>query len=371
MNEINFDKRIKKLEESVFELHGFSNILIFKNEDIFYLSGFFGKNSNSALLLTDRKKYLFVNFIYLEEARKTASENGFEIIKYSGDKNNIILEIINSDNIKNILLQSDFISHSDYLKLEAKLNETGIKSISIENPLENLRLIKDKDEQNLIKKACGFADEAFQYICGMGYNDFVGKRESIMAIEIEKFLINCGGSRKSFDYVIASNQSSSKPHYDSEFNVISDGILLMDYGIIFKNYCTDLTRTIFIGQQINKELKKIYEIVREAQMLAVDFCREGIKANELDNIARKYISEKGYGKKFGHSIGHGVGLEIHEPPWINLKNDQILKEGMVITIEPGIYIENLGGVRIEDMVIVKKNGCENLYKSSKKSIQIY
>ena len=371
MNDLNLSNKIKKIRELIFDPYSTSNILIFQEEDIFYLSGFFGKNSNSALLITDKKNYLFVNFIYLEEAKKTVSINDIEIIRYTGDKNKVISEILMADNIRDLLIQSNFISHSDYLKLERQLKEINIEGRSIENPLEKLRLIKDDYEQDLIRKSCRLADKSFKHICSISYEVLIKKMESALAIEIEKFLVDSGGSRKSFDYVVASNNNSSKPHYEPGFNKINDGILLMDYGVIFKNFCSDITRTIFIGKKINTRLKQIYEIVREAQLMAVDFCREGIKASELDNIARKYITDKGYGENFGHSLGHGVGLEIHEPPWINQKNEQVLKEGMVVTIEPGIYIENLGGVRIEDMVIVRKNNCENLYKSPKELVQIY
>ncbi|MHB1254036.1 MAG: aminopeptidase P family protein [Candidatus Humimicrobiaceae bacterium] len=371
MENSNCNNRINKLKNEIVGSHNISSILIFKEEDIFYLSRFFGKNSNSALLVTDKKNYLFVNFIYLEEAKKTVSLNDVEIIKYTGDKNKVISEILSSDNIRDILIQSNFISHSDYLKLESQLNEFNIKIRSIENPLEALRLIKDDYEQKLIRKACRLTDKSFNHICSLSYEDLVSKRESSLAVEIEKFLVESGGCGKSFDYVVAGNNNSSKPHYAPGFKKINEGILLLDYGVVFKNYCSDITRTIFIGKKIKTVLKQIYEIVQEAQMMAVDFCREGIKASELDNIARKYITDKGYGENFGHSLGHGIGLEIHEPPWINQKNEQILREGMVVTIEPGIYIENLGGIRIEDMVIVRKNGCENLYSSSKKALQVY
>ena len=371
MCDLSLDARIKKIKEIILEKNNTSNILFLQDEDIFYLSGFYGKNSNSALLITDKKNYLFVNFIYLEEAKSTLLINNTEIIKYTGDKDSFICEILNADNKRDLLMQSNFISYSDYLKLENLLKKINIEVKSIDYPLENLRILKDDNEQDLIRKSCKMTDKSFEYICSLSHEELINKNESSLAIEIEKFLIEKGGSNRSFNYVVAGNINSSKPHYEPDSKKISEGVLLMDYGVIFKKYCSDITRTIFIGKKINTRLKQIYEIVREAQMMAVEFCREGVRACELDEIARKFITDKGYGESFGHSLGHGVGLEIHEPPWINQKNDQIIKEGMIITIEPGIYIENLGGVRIEDMVIVRKNGCENLYKSSKELIQIY
>ncbi|MHB1376814.1 MAG: aminopeptidase P family N-terminal domain-containing protein, partial [Candidatus Humimicrobiaceae bacterium] len=178
MENINFNKRINKLKNEIIGSHNNSNILIFMDEDIFYLTGFFGKNSNSVLLITDKKNYLFVNFIYLEEAKKTVPLNDVEIIKYIDDKNKVISEILSSDNIRDILIQSNFISHSDYLKLESQLNEFNIKIRSIENPLEALRLIKDDNEQELIRKACRLTDKSFKHICSLSYENLINKRES-------------------------------------------------------------------------------------------------------------------------------------------------------------------------------------------------
>ncbi|MCL5771266.1 MAG: aminopeptidase P family protein [Actinobacteria bacterium] len=364
-------KRIKNLKNEIESSFNISNILIFKDEDIFYLTNFYGKNSNSAFLITENKNYLFVNFIYFEEAKNSQGDLNIEIILYKGDKNKYILEVLKENSINELLMQSNFISYYDYAQLENLLKESGIKSKSINNPVGKFRLIKEKSEQDILRMACKLTDESFSYICSKKYEEIISLKESVLAIELEKFLLNSGGTGKSFDFIIANNSNSSKPHYSAQYNYIKDGLLLMDYGVLYNNYCSDITRTVFIGKKINSKLKEIYKIVSEAQLLALNYCKEGIKACELDKITRNYISEKGYKENFGHSLGHGVGIEIHEPPWINEKNEEVLREGMVITIEPGIYIENLGGVRIEDMVIVRKNGCENLYKSSKEIIQIY
>jgi Xaa-Pro aminopeptidase len=156
------------------------------------------------------------------------------------------------------------------------------------------------------------------------------------------------------------------PHYDPKNIRSEDGLVLMDFGCRYHNYCSDMTRTIFMGRNgKNDEYKKIYDIVLEAQQKAIEYCREGISCSRLDAAARDFICSKGYGNNFGHGLGHGVGLEVHEGPKINAKSRTVLKENMVITIEPGIYIESLGGIRIEDMVLVGKNGCELLYDSEK------
>ena len=181
-----------------------------------------------------------------------------------------------------------------------------------------------------------------------------------------------GASGRCFDFVIANNEASSLPHYNSSRKIISEGILLFDVGCKYEYYCSDFTRTIFLGKPKSsknpdktEKLKQIYDIVLQAQTRALKACRAGISCKELDHISRKYIEEKGYGKFFGHGLGHGVGLEIHELPTVSYIADTILKEDMVITIEPGIYLEGIGGVRIEDIVVVRDGGCENFYSDSK------
>ncbi|MCL4385766.1 MAG: aminopeptidase P family protein [Actinobacteria bacterium] len=363
-------KRIEALKKEIKIYENISDILIFKEEDIFYLTGFYGRNSNSVFLITENGNFLFVNFIYFEEAKNSTRDLNIETILYNDDKNKLIADVLLENKITDVLIQSDFISHCQYLKMENDLRKSGIKSKSIDNPVTKFRVIKDDLEQKLIKKACSLTDKSFDFICSFKYRELLKFSESILAIEMEKFLISNGGDRRSFDFIFANNAGASKPHYSSQNIKINDGLLLMDYGVLFKNYCSDMTRTIFIGNNINNKLKEIYEIVKEAQHTAVDFCREGIRACELDRIARHLISQKGFGKNFGHSLGHGVGIEVHEQPFINSKNEEILKEGMILTIEPGIYIEGLGGIRIEDMVIVRKNKCENLYSSSREIINI-
>jgi Xaa-Pro aminopeptidase len=227
-------------------------------------------------------------------------------------------------------------------------------------------LVKDKYELEIISKACSITDKAFNRIIKYSPREIREFNELSMANRLEGICIKNGGSGRSFDYVIASGPGSSMPHYISSHKDIKENILLMDFGTLHKHYCSDITRTIFTRKEgLDKKIKDIYKIVLEAQQKALEACREGIRCDQLDSIARKYIEEAGYGDQFGHGLGHGVGLEVHEGPYVTRKNKTVLKENMVITVEPGIYIPGLGGVRIEDMVVVKKNGCRNLYSSKK------
>ena len=372
MHELNTNLRINILKNKLQKEKHYGNILIFKDEDIFYLTGFYGKNSSSVFACINNKNYLLVNFIYYEEAKKLSLQGGYEAIIYdSNNKNELIAELLKSENINTVLMESNFLSFMDYVKIEEDLRKKNIKSIPIDYPLESLRIIKDNNEAINIRKACSITDKVFKALISKTKNGIIKYSESSLAFELESLALKKGALKKSFDYVSAFNENSSKPHHIASNNFISEGLILLDFGVVYNNYCSDITRTFFLGKKPDKKLIEIYKIVKEAQQAALDFCREGIEANKLDKIARDIISLKGYGENFGHSLGHGVGIEIHEPPWINKKNTAILTEGMVITIEPGIYIENLGGVRIEDMVIVKKAGCEVLYDSTKEIINIF
>jgi len=367
-----YEKRIKLLKNKTLENN--DCILIFNEKNIYYLSGFYGKNSSSCLLITGKKKnYLIVNFIFYEDACDSVRSDSIEVV-LSDKKNKKLFEILKDLNIKEITIESSSLSYNEFINIQEKLSGESIYVKAIEYPLSEFRIIKDEYEQSIMKRNCALTEKCLNFLINKPLFWFRELTEAELAIEIERFFIKDRASYKSFDFVIASNENSSKPHYVAGDNKISDGILLMDFGIVSNNYCSDITRTLFIGKSKEKDIQKkfidIYKIVKEAQEAAICCCREGLLASELDKVARDFISKYGYGNNFGHSLGHGVGLSVHEPPFINSENNQILKESMIITIEPGIYIKGFGGVRIEDMVIVRKKECERLYKNSKEMIVI-
>ncbi|MCL4415780.1 MAG: Xaa-Pro peptidase family protein [Actinobacteria bacterium] len=360
-----FERRLIKIKKVL----GFKNIsclVILKDANIFYLTGFYGKDSGSILAFVNDEIYLLVHFIYFEAAKKSILPKNIKIIKYYTEKYKKLLEIISDYKIRNIAIEGDNISFTDFLVFKAMLVNTGKKLKSESGIVENLRIIKDKLELASIKKACSISDIVFDQITGTNYLKMKSFSEIGLAFEIERKSMKHGSSGKSFNYVIANKGASSLPHYEAENKNIKNGTLLMDFGCIYNHYCSDITRTIFIGNFKNSsKIHQIYDIVLQAQSKSLQSCKAGTSTKEIDGIARKYIESKGYGDNFGHGLGHGVGIEIHEGPRISYLNETILQENMVITIEPGIYIENFGGVRIEDMVIIKKDGCQNLYKSSK------
>jgi len=345
---------------------GLENYTVLKYENIYYLTGFYGKDSNSILIISNEKTILLVNFIYHEDALSSVKGSDIEVVLYKDDRIKKTAGLLNKSRSKKINIENLGIDHLSFKKLEEIFERSGKELTATVGIIESMRSVKDEYELENIRKACRITDQAFekllQYSCGK-----ISKfSELSLAVEIERLLIENGGKGRSFDFVIAAGISSSKPHYLPGHLNTKESILLMDFGTIYNRYCSDITRTIFLNNRPNaSKLRQIYNIVLEAQLRAIQACCEGIRCDELDSIARKYIEKYGYGEKFGHSLGHGVGIEVHEEPAITGRNRTVLKENMVVTIEPGIYIPGLGGVRIEDMVIVRKNGCENLYKSKK------
>ena len=360
-----YSSRIKKLTSSLNKT-SLDSYTVLKEENIFYLTGFYGKDSNSILLISPEKSYLLVNFIYFEEAKKAIPDLKIDLILYKKNRFKKLVETVKSLNFKSLGIDASQIYNASYTKLENMLKKVRSSLTCKQGLIEDQRIIKDDLEIKNIKKACSITNNAFKDFLELRSVDLLKLNELEIANELEKMLIQKGGNGRSFDFVIASGKGSSMPHYIASHNKIKNGVLLMDFGTVYNNYCSDITRTIFIGSGPSSDkLRKIYHIVLTAQQKAIEACREGISCGELDSVAREYIKEQGYGKEFGHGLGHGVGLEVHEAPTITKNNKTILKENMVITIEPGIYIPGLGGIRIEDMLIVNKNGCDNLYNSKK------
>lgn len=360
-----FNSRIVKLRRFL-NKKGIQSFLITGDENILYLTGFYGKDSGGLLLLTVDSIYLLVHFIYLEQAKKSIPLKNINIICYRKNKFGKLAEILDGYSSKNLMLEGKNISFADFNILKKLLSGHKKKLVSVEGMVEKLRVIKDELEIVSIKKACRTADKVYKDIINLGASGISIYKEIELAYKMEDLMINNNSSGKSFDIIVAYDKNSSIPHYNPGNNKIKKGLILMDFGCRFENYCSDITRTFFIGSnKISNEFKKIYDIVLEAQLTAIRECREGIVCCQLDRTARKFIESKGYGDNFGHGLGHGVGLEIHEDPVISTESKVVLKENMVITIEPGVYIENFGGVRIEDMVLVKKNGCEILTRSNK------
>jgi len=357
--------RLNRVREQL-RVKGHSTLLVLKYQHIFYLTGFYGRESNSILIITPKKTILLAGFIFYEDAVKALDKSDIEVVLFKSSRIKNATEILHSLDVKDIAVGASEISYSVFARLKSELKKQKMNLVPAEDMVSKLRAVKDGYEIDKIRETCRITDLAFEAILGCGSERIKDLDEITLVANIEQECIKNGGYGRSFDYVVASGEGSSKPHHMPSRKNISHGILMVDFGTVYCHYCSDMTRTVFIGdRKPDKRLNEIYRIVLEAQSNAIDSCREGISCMELDSIARKYIADAGYGDYFGHSLGHGVGLEVHEEPHISANNKAVLKENMVVTLEPGIYIPGLGGVRIEDMVVVGKRGCENLYSARK------
>lgn len=228
-------------------------------------------------------------------------------------------------------------------------------------------MIKDSDEIDCLRAAVRLGLSLFDVAVEMIRP---GKREVEVAAQMEYEARKAGAEGMSFETIVASGPRSALPHGRASTTAIpANGFVVCDFGIILAGYCSDMTRTVHTGQPTGDE-QKMYDAVREAQQAAIDRVRAGLSAGHVDQAARKVLTARGWGKHFTHSTGHGVGLEIHEAPRLARGLSELLRDGMVITIEPGVYVPGLGGVRIEDMVLVRERGCEVLTPTTKEMVII-
>lgn len=330
--------------------------LITKRENYMYLSGFTGSSAN--LLITDKKAYLLTDFRYIQQSTNQAPL--FEIVEHKPDVIDTIYEIINSENIKILGFEDQSASYANYKAFTNKLTNTEL--IGIGKLVDDLRSIKDAREIEIINKAVQIADGAFSHILSLIKP---GITELDVAAELEYKMKKLGASSASFETIVASGLRSSMPHgVASEKRLELGDTITLDFGAMYMHYCSDITRTVFLGQP-SKKMLDIYNIVLEAQLTSEKGAIKGRTGKEVDKIARDIIYSNGFEGKFGHGLGHGVGLEIHENPRLSISGDKILENNMAVTVEPGIYVEGLGGVRIEDTIIISDDYPIVLTKSSK------
>ena len=338
----------------VMEQKGLDAIVVLSPYNRRYLSGFTG--TSGSLLITQDTKQLITDFRYIQQANSQAED--FEIINQNGPMINKINELIQHGNYKNVGVEADLITYNEY----QALNTDEVQLSSIEGVIETIRMIKDDFEIKQIQKAADIVDETYEHILKWVKP---GMTENEVNNEMEMFMRSKGATCSSFDTIVASGHRGALHHGVASNKVIEEGdMITLDFGALYEGYVSDITRTFAIGEP-KEEMKKIYNIVLESQLAALEQIKPGMTGKEADSIARDIISSYGYGEQFGHSLGHGIGLEVHEGPALSQKSDIVLEENMCVTLEPGIYVEGLGGVRIEDDVLVTKNGLQRFTKSTK------
>ncbi len=341
--------RIDKLRRDM-KKAGAQAALIASETNVQYYSGFTGDSSQ--LLVTQDEKLFFTDFRYTEQAQM---QTDFTVIETKGQtRQSEIFDRVKKAGAATLGIDLAGVMYPTYKSYQKFIAEDKIVDLSA--AIGVARCVKNEDELALIAKGAHHNDFLFEKMCAM-----LGSLESEADIKAELiYHMNKIGAESAFSPIVASGSNSSLPHATpSARKIIAGDFVTMDYGHKFGGYCSDFTRTVAVSK-VDKEQQKVYDIVRLASSKAIKALKPGVKCSEIDAIARDYIASKGYGDFFGHGLGHGVGLNIHEEPALNATSETMLEAGMVITIEPGIYLPGKWGVRIEDLCVITPKGYKNL-----------
>lgn len=338
-------------------------LLLTHPADLAYLTNFTGDDSIG--IITEKDFFLVTDFRYKEQAELEA---GWLKAFIREDKMEVALaKVLCESNLNRVGFESNFTSFGQIdaidraAKAQREKEGRGAKQIELvplEDVMTRIRMVKDDNEIDLIRKSVAVAEEAFESIRS---EIKAGLTENYLAGLLVFELRSRGANDSSFPVIVAAGANSSLPHYrPAETLVLRDQPLLFDWGALFKGYCSDLTRTMLVGR-VSAKIKQIHKLVLEAQEAAIKFLRPGVTTLQADRVARDVIERAGFGKEFGHGLGHGIGRDIHELPRLHYNAaDEELRPGMIVTIEPGIYLPGEGGVRIEDDVLITHSGCEVL-----------
>ena len=339
--------------------HSLDAVVVTKPENRRYFSGFTG--SSGLLLIGEQIQTLFTDFRYIEQATKQSPE--YKIVRHGTSMFDILADTVKKLKAVRIGFESDFITWDTYHKLAACLSMVELRPVN----LDALRVIKDQAELTLLRQAVEIADVAFNHVVTIIRP---GITELEIALELEYQMRKLGSEKPAFETIVASGYRGALPHGQASAKIIEVGdFITMDFGAVYQGYHSDMTRTVVAGKATSKQ-HEIYNIVQAAQLAGIKAVAAGKTGKEIDQVARKIIADAGYGEYFGHALGHGVGLAIHEEPRLSTTNDSELASGMVVSVEPGIYLPEWGGVRIEDLVVVSAAGCTVLTTSNKNLIEL-
>lgn len=350
-------QRVKNVQDKLSK-YNIDALLVTNMFNVRYLANFTG--TTGLVVITKDEAYFVTDFRYTEQAAEEAK--GFTIVKNEGPIFEEVAKIVQEHKIENLGFEQENITYAVYNQINDII---PCELVPVTGLVEKLREVKTEDEINIIKEAINITEKAYDYILG-----FVkpGKTEIEVANELDFYMRNEGATSVSFDTIVASGVRSAMPHGVASDKVIEEGdMVTIDFGCYYKGYVSDMTRTFAVGDP-GEQMKEIYEIVYQANKKVNEVAKAGMTGAELDAIARDYIAEKGYGPQFGHTLGHGIGLEVHEGPSLSFRNEDKLVVNNIVTNEPGIYVPGLGGVRIEDDLVIKEDGAEILMTTPKELI---
>lgn len=344
-------ERAEKLLNAM-HLDEHAGVLVYNPSNMFYLSGYKGEG---LVLVARGLNAIVTDFRYTEQAEKEAP--GFQVCMIGGGKTHetVAGELCREHKLDTIYYEDDFVTvrtHEDMRKAIP-----GVEWRSVAGAIEKQREIKDEGELALMAEACRLTGEAFERIL-----PFIkeGVTEKEIALRLDFDMMSHGASAPSFSTIVAAGAHGSLPHaVPGDYKIQKGDMITMDFGARFGNYCADMTRTVALGQP-SDEMRRVYQVVLDAQKMAQDAVMAGKVCNQIDAIARDYIYSHGYEGRFGHGLGHSVGIDIHENPRFNQSCTDVLQVGQVMTVEPGIYLPGVGGVRIENSVVVLEDGCKPL-----------
>ncbi len=350
MEHFPYAERLKSIRK-ILDLNQLDGILFNSLENIRYFCGFTG--SDGALIITQKESFFLTDSRYWTQSEEEV--RGSKIVHYR-KKMEGILSLLLDLKLGKTGFESAFLPFSAHHFLTERLAPEA-RLIPLEEEIKNIRALKDRQELALLGTCIEIASKAYLEVLESLKEGIV---ETEAALEMEWSMKRKGAEALAFDTILASGNRSALPHGKAGSKTVEKGdFVLIDFGSQFRGYHSDQTRTVVCGSA-SSEQRKIYQIVKEAHDKAIEQIRPGIPIGEVDGAARDYIRNEGYGEYFGHGLGHGIGLAVHEDPVINSENKGLLQEGMVFTVEPGIYIPDWGGVRIEDMVLVTSHGAELL-----------
>jgi len=335
-------------------------VLVYNPSNMFYLSGYTGEG---LVFITHAVKAIVTDFRYTEQAENQSPDFEVHMISIGHTHEEIVGELCRKYGVTTLYYEDDFVTVRTFESCRKHI--AGVEWKSVGGAVEKLREIKDEHELSLIAEACRITGEAFERLLP---NIKEGVTEKELALMLDFDMMSHGASAPSFSTIVAAGANGSLPHaVPGSYKVRKGDMITFDFGARYGNYCADMTRTVALGQP-SDEMRKVYQVVLDAQKMSQDAVAAGKVCRDIDSIARNYIYSQGYEGRFGHGLGHAVGIDIHESPRFSQTCTDVTRVGHVMTVEPGIYLPGIGGVRIENTVVVTENGCDVLTKPSRELI---
>ena len=344
--------------------HGLDGILLTGAPNRFYATGFASDSEGGVALVTTKGNFFFTDSRYIEAAEAAIDNAAIGLVDAQRGYISWLNEALELTGAQIIGFEEDRMTVADYRAYEEKLH-CELRPAS--DVMRQLRQSKDEQEIALMTRAQRIAEQAFRQLLD---ELRPGMTERQLAARLQYLAISLGAEKMSFDTIVASGPNGSMPHAVPMDRAVQEGdFITFDFGCVYEGYCSDMTRTVAVGQ-VSQEMEQVYNIVKQAQQAGLEAARAGKTGREVDAAARDIIKAAGYGEYFGHSLGHSLGLEVHESPNATPSNDKPLPLHAVISVEPGIYLPGRFGVRIEDVVVLEENGCRNLMELSKELLHL-